>query len=82
MSGKFFRGVFFTGFFMGFAAIGYLLLRQVQHVAQPRLRGNPDKRVFHNAGCRYYPVGGNIVEFSDEETAAAEGYRPCKICFP
>lgn len=43
-------------------------------------RGNPETRVYHNAGCRYFNSKGASKTFATPQEAVKAGYRPCKVC--
>lgn len=43
-------------------------------------RGNPDTKVYHAAGCRYFTSKGASKQFGTEQEATRAGYRPCKVC--
>ncbi|WP_440948353.1 Ada metal-binding domain-containing protein [Methanosarcina sp. T3] len=52
--------------------------------ANAEYQGNPDSKVFHEAGCRYAPKISpeSLVIFYSREEAIAAGYRPCEVCNP
>ncbi len=44
------------------------------------LHCNPDNKVCHVSGCRYYNCKGCTVTFSSQEKAEKAGYKLCKVC--
>ncbi len=43
-------------------------------------RGNPDTKIYHNSGCRYFNGKGSSKVFPSAQEAVKAGYRPCKVC--
>lgn len=48
--------------------------------AQSTLHGNPNSRIYHNSGCRYYNCKACTVVFRSAADAKAQGFRACKVC--
>lgn len=44
------------------------------------LHGNPNSRIYHNSGCRYYNCKACTVVFASAAEAKARGFRACKVC--
>lgn len=42
--------------------------------------GNRNSRVYHNSSCRYFWCKACTVGFQTAREAAAQGFRPCKVC--
>lgn len=45
-------------------------------------KGNPDSKIFHKSGFRYFSSTNCTAVFSAPSEAAAAGYAPCKVCKP
>jgi hypothetical protein len=45
-------------------------------------KGNPDSKVFHKSGCRYYSNTNCTAVFSTSADAVKAGYSACKVCKP
>lgn len=50
--------------------------------SEPQYKGNPDSKIFHKSGCRYFTNANCTAVFSTREVATAAGYAPCKVCKP
>jgi hypothetical protein len=62
-------------------AIALITCAATVYAADPApIKGNPDSKVYHKIGCRYYSAKGSSVEFKTEAEAIKAGYTPCKIC--
>lgn len=44
------------------------------------IKGNPDSKIYHKVGCRFYNAKGCTKEFKTEAEAIKAGYKPCKQC--
>ena len=45
-------------------------------------KGNPNSKIFHKEGCRYWDSAGSTAEFVAHEEALEQGYRACGVCNP
>ena len=65
----------------GWCCLLVLALQALPALAgQAELHGNPQSRIYHNSGCRYYNCKACTVVFTSTKEAKAQGYRACKVC--
>ncbi len=65
--------------------VGYVIAGLLRGPARRRgvpFRGNPSKRVFHDATCRFFDSASSSTEFASRQDALEAGYTPCKLCTP